>query len=153
MQKLLIIRAIPKDVELITKLLNQSFQADVDNYGYEVPSYNRPHEKTLEMINFGHTYIGYLDDVAVTSVSIMPDDREGVYEIKGLVTLPELQGKGFGRQMMDFCHNAINAQIFTLTTPIDKESNVEFYKSFGYEVVGDFVEFGNSIYVFEKKII
>ncbi len=39
--------------------------------------------------------------------------------------------------------------MFTLTPPIDKESNVEFYKSFGYKVVGDFVEHGNAIYIFE----
>ncbi len=140
-------------IDTITALLDKGFHADFVRYGYKPPSYHRAEEKTIQCIDFGHTYIGYLGEEPVSTISVMPTDREGVYEVKALVTLPDFQGKGIGKMMMDFAHNnTVDAKVFTLTTPVDKKDNFKFYTDFGYEVVGEFLEHGNPIYIFEKPV-
>ncbi len=144
-------KANREDSDIITNLLDTVFLKDFLNYGYKPPSYQRPIEKTLELIDFGHTYIGYLNSVPVSTVSVYPAEKEGFFEVKALVTLPEYQGKGIGKKMMNFVHNnSVNTQLFTLTTPVDNKSNFKFYTDFGYKVVGEFLEFNNPIYIFEK---
>ncbi len=154
MENLVIKKATREDAQLVTDLLNKGFYADFVRYGYKPPSYERPIEKTLAVIDYGHTYIAYLDEMAVCTCAVYPDEeKEGAFEVKALATIPESQGKGIGKAMMNFIHNnTVETKLFTLTTPVDKKDNFKFYTDFGYKVVGEFLEEGNPIYIFEKEV-
>ncbi len=152
MNNLDIKKATREDAQIITGILDKGFYQDFLRYGYKPPSYQRPIEKTLEIIDFGHTYIGYFNNLPVVTGAVFPAEKEGYFEVKALATIPEFQGKGFGKKLMNFLHsNTIDTKLFTLTTPVDKKENFKFYTDFGYKVVGEFLEFNNPIYIFEKE--
>lgn len=149
MASLTIVKATEQDIPKLQTLLNAAFYQDFMEYGYEPPSYNRPYADYLAIVNHGHTYMGYVGEEAVTTVAVVPVDDQGTFEIKAFGTLPQWQNHGFGRQMMDAVHSCVQAKLFTLTTPPDKEYNMRFYLSFGYKVVDSFLEEGRTIDVFE----
>ncbi len=132
-------RANIEDIPIAIKLQNEAFYQDFLRYG-SCPSYNRPESDMRDIITNHHDFLILADDIPVGNMIIKL--REGnECHLNSLSILPEYQGKGIGKAAMAFIETAFpDSVLFTLDTPADKQSNVAFYVSCGYSIVGH-VEF------------
>ena len=74
-----------------------------------------------------------LDDNGVKSECVVTDEGNGVLEIKNIATVPEYQGKGYARALIDFLADtyADNFSILQVGTG-DSPSTIPFYEKCGF---------------------
>ena len=56
-----------------------------------------------------------LEDDGVKSECVVTDEGDGILEIKNLATVPEFQGKGYGKELILFLAKEYNSDFFNLT--------------------------------------
>jgi GNAT superfamily N-acetyltransferase len=85
------------------------------------------------------TFIVLIEDgrtVAFASYSAREDD-ESIYKLHKLYCLPETQGKGYGKKLIDaVVDKAVEAGKFTLDLNVNRHNKaVSFYEKMGFKVV------------------
>jgi GNAT superfamily N-acetyltransferase len=74
-----------------------------------------------------------LDDQGVVCECVVTDEGEGVLEIKNIATLPERQGRGYARQMIDFLARTYAGRYSVLQVGTgDSPLTVPFYEGCGF---------------------
>ena len=74
-----------------------------------------------------------LDDHGVKCECVVTDEGDGVLEIKNLATVPEHQGKGYARAMVDFILRTFRGRYSILQVGTgDCPSTVPFYEKCGF---------------------
>lgn len=74
-----------------------------------------------------------LDDDGIKGECVVTDEGEGVLEIKNIAILPECQGKGYGRAMIDYILRSFKGQYDTLQVGTgDSPLTIHFYEKCGF---------------------
>ena len=125
------------DAELLVDIYNAAFYSDFVKYG-ACPAYGRTKEQMEASIVRYPKFIILSDGKPVGCVSCR-ETEEGVYEVGCLCVIPAYQGRGIGRQAVEFIQSYCeNWQQFTLVTPVDKAENIRFYtEKCGFERVSE----------------
>lgn len=83
-----------------------------------------------------------LDDGGVRAECVITDEGGGLLEIKNIATAPEYQGRGYGRQLIDFVRRRFAAEYDTLQVGTgDSPLTVPFYEKCGFtrhHIIKDF---------------
>lgn len=119
-------------------------------------------EKFLEFLEGKHksnTWI--LNDLRgnlVGYISLIDMPKEESMEIWSICVDPDFQGKGYGKNMMDFAEKVAKQnkrKKLILVTNIKNQTSVPFYKKQGYKIVKEIENHfgdGETRYLFEKTI-
>ena len=128
-------QAVIEDAELLVNIYNASFYDDYLRYG-SCPGYGQSKETMEESIGKYTKHIILCDNESVGCVSCIKLGN-GLYEIGCLCIIPEYQGKGIGRMLINEILKFINdngikgTDIFVeLCAMPDK---IPFYKKFGFD--------------------
>ncbi len=79
----------------------------------------------------GRMYV--LDDGGVRAECVITDEGGGLLEIKNIATAPEYQGRGYGRQLIDYVRERFAAEYDTLQVGTgDSPLTVPFYEKCGF---------------------
>ena len=79
----------------------------------------------------GRMYI--LNDNGVKSECVITDERNGVLEIKNIATVPEHQGKGYAKALIDFIVEKYSEQYAVLQVGTgDSPLTIPFYEKCGF---------------------
>lgn len=82
-------------------------------------------------IEKGTMYV--LDDHGVKSECVVTDEGNGILEIKNIATVPECQGKGYGRTLVDFIVKKYTGQYSVLQVGTgDSPLTIPFYEKCGF---------------------
>lgn len=74
-----------------------------------------------------------LDDDGIKSECVVTDEGDRVLEIKNIASLPECQGKGYGRAMIDYILRSFKGQYATLQVGTgDSPLAIPFYEKCGF---------------------
>lgn len=69
------------------------------------------------------------------------NEFEGVqYQLRGMASTKNAQGKGFGRQLMEMAEQKLKSEGVDLLWCNARTVAIEFYKKLGYKVVGEIFE-------------
>ena len=79
----------------------------------------------------GRMYV--LNDNGVKSECVITDERNGVLEIKNIATVPEHQGKGYAKALIDFIVEKYSEQYAVLQVGTgDSPLTIPFYEKCGF---------------------
>ena len=82
-------------------------------------------------INKGTMYV--LDDNGVKSECVVTDEGNGILEIKNIATVPEHQGKGYAKTMIEFLIKQYRGQYSVLQVGTgDSPLTIPFYEKCGF---------------------
>ena len=82
-------------------------------------------------IDRGRMYV--LDDGGVRSECVVTDEGEGVLEIRNIATVPEYQGKGYARALIDFIIDTFRGRYSILQVGTgDSPLTIPFYEKCGF---------------------
>ncbi len=82
-------------------------------------------------IDIGTMYV--LDDNGVKSECVVTDEGDGVLEIKNIATLPEHQGKGYAKNLIDFLVKEYGCKYSVLQVGTgDSPLTIPFYEKCGF---------------------
>lgn len=74
-----------------------------------------------------------LDDDGVKCECLITDEGEGVLEIKNIATVPEYQGKGYAKTMLDFVVRTFSGHYSILQVGTgDSPMTIPFYEKYGF---------------------
>ena len=83
-------------------------------------------------LDVGRMYL--LDDGGIKSECVITDEGNGILEIKNLATLPEFQGKGYARNLIEFLTEKYHGMYTILQVGTgDGPCNILFYEKCGFE--------------------
>ena len=89
----------------------------------------------------GHRFLLAMEDEHPVGFALYhpKDDEPGISRLNKLYVLPELNGKGIGKKLMDFIVQDISHRGFTSIELNVKRNNpaVGFYKRLGFEVISE----------------
>ncbi|MCI5829161.1 MAG: GNAT family N-acetyltransferase [Treponema sp.] len=75
-----------------------------------------------------------LEDSGVKAECVVTDEGAGVLEIKNIATMPEAQGKGYGKALIDFVAQKYAGQFSTLQVGTgDSPLTIPFYEKCGFK--------------------
>ena len=75
-----------------------------------------------------------LEDSGVKAECVVTDEGAGVLEIKNIATMPEAQGKGYGKALIDFVAQKYAGQFSTLQVGTgDSPLTITFYEKCGFK--------------------
>ena len=123
------------DAELLIEIYNSAFYSDYVKYG-ECPAYGKTKEMMEKSIIGYPKFIILYNGKPVGCISCKKIEM-GTYEVGCLCVIPEFQGKGIGRQAIEFVKSFYEDwDKLTLVTPIDKSENIKFYtEKCGFDIV------------------
>ena len=82
-------------------------------------------------IHRGTMYV--LDDHGVKSECVVTNEGNGVLEIKNIATIPECQGKGYGKALVSFIAEKYTGKYSVLQVGTgDSEATIPFYEKCGF---------------------
>lgn len=82
-------------------------------------------------LNRGTMYI--LDDNGIKAECVVTDEGNGLLEIKNIATLPDYQGKGYGRLLIQFIQDKYRDKFHTLQVGTgDSPLTIPFYEKCGF---------------------
>lgn len=82
-------------------------------------------------LDHGTMYV--LDDNGVKSECVITDEGNGVLEIKNIATVPEHQGKGYAKALIDFIVKEYSGKYSTLQVGTgDSPLTIPFYEKCGF---------------------
>ena len=88
----------------------------------------------------GRVYV--LEEAGIRCQCVVTDEGDGILEIKNLATVPEHQGKGYGKAMIGFIAETFKGRYTTLQVGTgDSPMTLPFYESCGFvrsHVIPDF---------------
>ncbi len=74
-----------------------------------------------------------LDDNGVKCECVVTEEGEGILEIKNIATVPEFQGKGYGKALIEFLASKYRGQINILQVGTgDSPLTIPFYEKCGF---------------------
>ena len=74
-----------------------------------------------------------LEDNGVKAECVVTDEGDGVLELKNIAVEPEFQGRGYGKNMVDFLVRTYKEQYTVLQVGTgDSPSTIPFYESCGF---------------------
>lgn len=74
-----------------------------------------------------------LDDYGIKAECVVTDEGNGLLEIKNIATLPDYQGKGYGRLLIQFIQNKYKDKFHTLQVGTgDSPLTIPFYEKCGF---------------------
>lgn len=74
-----------------------------------------------------------LDDDGIKAECVVTDEGNGLLEIKNIATLPDYQGKGYGRLLIQFIQNKYKSKFHTLQVGTgDSPLTIPFYEKCGF---------------------
>ena len=128
------------------KALDIRYKAFVQEYGFPYEE-----EVVLEYEKVAKSFLICLNDKAIGTIRYREVD--GRYKVERFALLKEYRHKGYGRQAITYLVDMMGAKFNPCTIYIHSIATiVEFYKSLGFEVVGDvFKEAGVDHYELIKK--
>ncbi len=133
--KLTFVRATPADVDVLIAVQNDAFAEDKARYD-DCPSYAEPPERMAEMVREALVYRIEADGRTVGDIIARRRDA-GVYYLRTLAVVPEMQGKGIGSAAIAFLEAEFpDATLWQLETPEGTPRNCRFYEMLGYRSVG-----------------
>lgn len=147
------IKASEYDAEEFVKVQNKAFYLDFKKYG-ACPGYGRtPVSMIASIKQYYHTYKIVVDGKIIGKVSANEKEK-GKCHLGCLCIIPEYENKGIGKKAVKFIESKFkDATEWTLETPKDKVKNHHFYKSLGYEIIGEMTEEkGVHLSIFYKKV-
>lgn len=75
-----------------------------------------------------------LDDDGVKAECVITDEGSGILEIKNIATMPESQGKGYGKKLIDFVAREFQKDFTTLQVGTgDSPLTIPFYEKCGFK--------------------
>ncbi len=82
-------------------------------------------------------YLAYEGEKAVGYIALTALSEQSVLRIESLYLLPETQGKGFGKQLIDFAaEKALNEKLRVLELNVNRGNKAQlFYKKQGFIIV------------------
>ena len=82
-------------------------------------------------INCGRMFV--LDDNGIKCECVITDEGNGILEIKNIATVPEYQGKGYAKDMIDFITRTFCEQYSVLQAGTgDSPMTIPFYEKCGF---------------------
>ena len=79
----------------------------------------------------GRVYV--LEEAGIRCQCVVTDEGDGILEIKNLATVPEHQGKGYGKAMIGFIAETFKGRYTTLQVGTgDSPMTLPFYESCGF---------------------
>ena len=88
----------------------------------------------------GAFHLGYcIDDELVSITSLHPQTYEGYqgtgYQLRGMATLPQCQGKGYGNQLLNFAIVYLRGQKANYIWCNARKVALKFYADSGFEII------------------
>ena len=82
-------------------------------------------------LNYGRMFV--LDDKGIKCECVITDEGSSVLEIKNIATLPEYQGKGYAKTMIDFIIRTFRGQYSVLQVGTgESPMTIPFYEKCGF---------------------
>lgn len=95
-------------IEVVTKVINRSFQTVADEFGFtkdsvsHFPAFIDKGVIEKQIRNGLQMFCFLIEDTCVGCIGFKRDNEEGLYKIERLAVLPERRHKQIGRLLMDF---------------------------------------------------
>lgn len=131
-------KAAPEDADSLAVIQKQAFERLYHIYHDEASPYLRGSDEIRRWLEGGtrHVYKIFADDMLCGGITIF-DRGNGEYYLARLYILPELQGKGIGKEAIRICEdNYSNAKRWSLDFPSDQIANKKCYEHSGYYDTG-----------------
>jgi ribosomal protein S18 acetylase RimI-like enzyme len=108
----------------------------------------RPFQKPEELVFDGDDAVdslhlgAFLDDELVGIASVSRDSPPGendpsVWKLRGMAVRPEVRGRGYGRALVESCLLHVQRQGGRMLWCSGRTSAIGFYRSLGFEAVGE----------------
>jgi predicted GNAT family N-acyltransferase len=97
--------------------------------------------------------IGCFEDDKLEGCCLLTKEGEKAVRLRQMAVLSGLQGKGFGRVLMQFAENIARDRGYQKITMHARKTAVGFYEKLGYKVTSDeFQELSIPHYIMEKEL-
>lgn len=97
--------------------------------------------------------IGAFEDDQMLGCCLLTKTEPGTVRLRQMAVSGSLQGKGIGRQMMQFAENVARDFGYKRITMHARDSAIGFYEKFGYKPEGgEFIEVSLPHHVMEKRL-
>jgi GNAT superfamily N-acetyltransferase len=97
--------------------------------------------------------IGCFEDDKLEGCCLLTKVDEKTVRLRQMAVLSGLQGKGFGRVLMQFAENLARDRGYKMITMHARKTAVGFYEKLGYKVTSDeFQEISIPHYIMEKEL-
>ena len=110
--------------------------------------------KISRHIQMGDQYVGLVGDTVVATMRIRVVGRVGV--VSRVAVRQSFRGRRIGSMLIDYAENLMihsNAQVIEVEIYGSVETQVDFYKRFGYEETGRLERLGEEIVVMQKSLV
>jgi GNAT superfamily N-acetyltransferase len=133
-------------VEPLTHILHKAY-APLAAKGLKYLATYQPPSKTLERLKEGDSFLSFIDDKIVGTVTLYREQpqssceyyrRKGVFSFGQFAFSPSIQGQGWGSKTMSFLEfhaKALGARELALDTSEHADHLIQMYKKRGYEIV------------------
>jgi [ribosomal protein S18]-alanine N-acetyltransferase len=146
---------VEKDIDVLFELDNKVARATPALLPLETP------QELIDFLVNEHKTDNYLlnndEGIPVGYLSVMDFDADSM-EVLNLGTDPDFQGKGYGKEMMDYAEELakeMGKKKIRLVTNVKNTQAIGFYKAIGYSIVKEVENYygdGETRYIFEKMI-
>jgi GNAT superfamily N-acetyltransferase len=110
-----------------------------------------PGDDGADTLHLGAFVDGTLVAVATLCREVMPGDESTTsWRLRGMATLPEYRGRGFGKQLAQRCITYAGKQGGTLVWCTSRNATVPFYRALGFTESGDtfsLPQYSDALYV------
>lgn len=147
-----LLKAVPKDAEVLAQISKRAFDSDVLCGGSEPggpPGYDKV-DWQIEMMH--HPKATYhkilLDDQTIGGSVVFEMDQKDEYFFGRIFIDTEYQGQGIGEEAMEMVEGLFpNAKRWLLDTPAWNDRTRHFYQKVGYTLIKE-----TQFLLFEKKV-
>jgi GNAT superfamily N-acetyltransferase len=97
--------------------------------------------------------IGCFEDEKMEGCCLLTKVDDNTVRLRQMAVLSGLQGKGFGKALMQFAENLARDRGYKILSMHARKTAVGFYEKAGYKVIGDeFMELGIPHYLMIKEL-
>lgn len=133
-------------LETLTTLLHEAY-APLAARGMKYMATHQSVSKTMERLNQGESYLGFIDEELVSTVTLRranPNSsceyyrKFGVFSFGQFAVISKFQKKGLGSKIMDFLEmkaKELGAKELALDTSENADGLIRMYENRGYKIV------------------
>jgi len=139
-----------EDVRAIKRMVNAAYSKYIERIGKLPAAMTADYDKLVETRN---VYVLRADGTVVGSVLL--SKAEDSIKVSNLVVDPAVQGRGYGRVLMDHAESMARAQglaAMTLFTNRKMHENIALYRKIGFTETGRNTEDGFARVFFRKEL-